>query len=165
MPSQLPMRFGTTDRPFEPRACPAKNDFRNQLLIMQWLTRTKIADCALLCPLFIVYWRIRLTHASAIYRPVETHSVEEGEKNHDESTDAECGERFEFIRDLCQECRNISSTVFCCLTRFYKHRCTTIMLFPTTVAFDRCSTVFLPRRWLRSPSYLQERVMSSWRMH
>ena len=32
---------------------------------MQRLTRTKNANCALLCPLFNVCWRIRLTHASA----------------------------------------------------------------------------------------------------
>jgi len=46
-------------------SAPAKNDFGNQLLLMQRLKRTKIANCALLCPLFIICWRIRLTRASA----------------------------------------------------------------------------------------------------
>jgi len=32
---------------------------------MQRLKRNKIANCALLCPLFSICWRIRLTHASA----------------------------------------------------------------------------------------------------
>src|SRR5260370_40503187 len=41
-------------------------DFGNQLLLMQRLTRTKNANRALLCPLFNVCRRIRLTHASAI---------------------------------------------------------------------------------------------------
>jgi hypothetical protein len=39
---------------------PAQNDFGNQLLIVQRLTRTKNANCALLCPLFNGFWRIRL---------------------------------------------------------------------------------------------------------
>jgi hypothetical protein len=43
--------------------------------------------------------------------PVETHSVEQCEKNQEHRTYAERRKRFEFIRNLSQECRNISPAV------------------------------------------------------
>jgi len=43
--------------------------------------------------------------------PVQTRSVEEGEKNQHERTDAKRHEWFEFIRNLSEECRNVSPAV------------------------------------------------------
>jgi len=40
--------------------------------------------------------------------PVETHSVEQCDENQNERTDADRGERLEFIRNLGQEGRNMS---------------------------------------------------------
>jgi hypothetical protein len=44
--------------------------------------------------------------------PVETRSVEKSEKDQDECADAERRERFEFIRNLIEKCRNSSPAVF-----------------------------------------------------
>ena len=49
--------------------------------------------------------------------PVETNSVEQGEKNQDERPDGQRREWFEFIRNLSQECRNISPAVSRAVTR------------------------------------------------
>ena len=43
--------------------------------------------------------------------PVEARSVEYGDKNQNERTNAERHKRFEFIRNLSQECRNVSPAV------------------------------------------------------
>lgn len=43
--------------------------------------------------------------------PVQTRSVEQGYKNQDKRTEAKCHERFEFIRNLSEECRNVSPAV------------------------------------------------------
>jgi hypothetical protein len=49
---------------------------------------------------------------------METHSVEQGEKNQDERSDAKRREWFEFIRNFIQECRNINLAVStCCRTQ------------------------------------------------
>jgi len=54
--------------------------------------------------------------------PMETRSVEQGKENQDERTDADRRERFEFIRNLGQECRNMSPA----LSRAVSHGFTTL---------------------------------------
>jgi hypothetical protein len=43
--------------------------------------------------------------------PVKTRSMEQGEKDQNERTDAERRDRLVFVRDLSQECRNINPAV------------------------------------------------------
>src|ERR1700687_6290854 len=50
-------------------------DFGNQLLVMQRLKRTKIANCALLCPLFIICWQIPPTHAPATLQQLTEYEI------------------------------------------------------------------------------------------
>lgn len=44
---------------------------------------------------------------------MKSHSVEQGEKHHDEATDAERGDRFILIRNFIQEGWNVNPVVSC----------------------------------------------------
>lgn len=101
---------------------------------------------------------------------MQTNSVEQGEKNQDERTNAEGREWFEFIGNLSQEGWNSISAV----SRAVSHGssiygCTTISRLPTTVAFDRCSSIARPttmatKAGLGGPWQSQQRVMSAQRV-
>jgi len=78
--------------------------------------------------------------------PMKTRSVEQGDKNQNERTDAKCRKRFKFIRNLSQECRNIGSPSAVLLTQLYNLLVYGNTHCGTTVAFDRCSATFLAGR-------------------
>ncbi len=86
---------------------------------------------------------------------MQTHSVKQGEKNQDESSDAKRRQRLVFIGDLCQKGRDIGSTVSAVFRRLHKDGCTTNFTLPTTVAFDRCSYCLPPETMAKPPRYLQ----------
>jgi hypothetical protein len=79
--------------------------------------------------------------------PVETGSVEKGEKNQDECTNAERRQRLEFVGNPSQEGWNSIHAVSRALSHSSStYLCTTRSTLSTTVAFDRCSVIFLPGR-------------------
>ena len=66
---------------------------------------------------------------------MQARSVEQREKNQDECADAERDERFEFIRNLIEECRNMGLAVSRACTRFCKLFVYANIARRTTVAF------------------------------